>query len=91
MTVIDFEKFKRERRDGPTLQAAPPGQAPAPVPESDPAENGRRRLVKALRELHEAALRQGAEADRFRRAVTDLKSEVGRLEESCARLAAERP
>lgn len=78
MTVIDFEKFKKERRGGPT--------PPAPVPESDQAKNGRQRLVKALRELHEAALRQGAEVKQFCHAVSDLKSEIAHLEKSCVRL-----
>ena len=85
MAVIDFEKFKKERRGGPILPAVPSGQAPAPVPEFDPAENGRQRFMKEMRELREAALRQVTEVKKFRRTISYLKNNIARLEKNSIR------
>jgi hypothetical protein len=78
MTVIDFEKYKQRKQDDSILPTLPSEQSP------DPQKPGTRheRVVKAMQGLHEASVKQGVEVNRYRRSVSDLRSEIGRLEKS---------
>jgi hypothetical protein len=76
MTVINLQKFKLERQDT---------SAHTGVLVSKPANTGDDRLVLASKDLNKAMQKQGAEMRHYCGVLSNLKSEVARLEASCIR------
>lgn len=75
MGVISFEKYKLKKSRASASR-------PPPSPPSAPTGAGRARLLKATRNLHEAALRQHALAREFRSITSELGDEMNKLEKS---------
>ncbi len=78
MGVVSFEKYKLEK----SRASAP---RPTPTPPSAPISAGRARLLKATRNLREAALNQHAVACEFRDITSELGEKIKNLEKSASR------
>ena len=76
MGVVSFEKYKLEKARASASRPPPPA----------PISAGRVRLLKATRNLREAALNQHAVACEFRTITSELGEEIKNLEKSAIRL-----
>jgi hypothetical protein len=75
MGVISFEDYKNKK-------SGTAASRPAPTPSPAPIGAGRARLLKATRNLREAALKQHAVAREFRAVTSELGDEMKKLEKS---------